>query len=676
MLKNKITKFFSIILVAFLGLFNLNIASPIKDNIDQFISLKADTVVNKSPKPFYDDLKQTAENRTIKVFLTNDNYESILSSLIIAQYFISDERADDQYSPVVFLYQQQTVNDQEFSVNIASRLDNWFSQNYPDQVNNKSIINSYNSHPFDKETNISYTTSNVLRFLDFLRVYYHDKYLKNTSEKWSKHLLFDVFLSPELLTTIWETQSQNNELFNFLAYVHKFHVISNTNYLRSTFFDSYQESILDDLKTKSNQRLMADYELTYDSIFPESFKPLDEQKNENGGFLDDPRSKEDLETFNRSSLYELVYREEKFSFYDGLAYSWNDNQQIDENLQLKVHYYEKNYDRFFKRIINDPEKIKKLIKEFLNIFLLTDQYNPEDFFYKNKSIFSDNKDTFLFIEPIATTKLTKGDISLTNTINKWKYDEYQALIKTFYKKFSANNDKYNFIYVTNPGFDGFKERFDEFQNLLDLNNLSIIYTKPVSAYFLYYELFNRYKRGIDNNKKIYVGGINLNDENVLDIYNYLSTETDTNKDTINETIRDVNNYPVPSTFLIDDFELLNRNNPHDYYNVRNINYVNAGIELINQTIDNGFNNQNLINSSSFFSNNNYTDYDPIQRFNMINKILNDEQEQDNEVPIFTVSIVVILLMIIIFMLIFIIYNYKKFRQAKKRWKQIVDNSKK
>ncbi|WP_027122377.1 hypothetical protein [[Mycoplasma] imitans] len=667
MLIRKIYRLISLFFVAVLGLFNLNIGFVKEDKlIDYKQSLQTQETTDDAGI-FYDDLKQTAQARTIKIFLTGNNYQSVLTSLMLTQYFLNDSVVDDENSPVVFLYQQQLVNDQDFSINAASNIITWFNNNYS---NNKGLIDTNSSTIFDDTTNLSYTASNVLTFLDLIRVYFHNKYIKNPQLA-NKPLLFDIFISPDLLSAIWDNKSLM--LYNFLAYVNKFHVIANSNYLKSVFFQNYAHLVENSLINDSPQQVLANYEDNFNKIFVNARTKLDSNKNLNNGFNDDTRDQNSFDTFKNTSLYELVYNQEKFAFYDGISYQFNNNQ-ISDKLKLSVHFYQKIYELFFnaKALMLDKSKIDLLIRQYLNIFMITDQYNIADYIYKNSADFDINKKTFIFLEPIAPTRLNLNEINSGNPINNLKFDEYKAILETFRKIYPV--DQYNFIYLTNINFDGFKARFDAFQQLLGINDLKIIYTRPISGYFFFYELWNQYQKNITTtlNEPITLGGVDYNDDNVLDTYNFLTKNTVATTTNINKMTRNVNNYPVPLTFLINDFELGRINQPAQYF-LLNQAYVTIAQGLINDSNNAGM---NLLGSKRFFDNNDYTAYDPVASYDKIIAQEKKDTPTQATIPIILIVFFVVLLGLVVCMMIFIIYNYRKLQKAKRSWEAYISKFKK
>ncbi|MDC4183638.1 hypothetical protein [Mycoplasma bradburyae] len=659
----KIIKFLSLFFIAFLGLLSLNITISNSYKINSYEQSLQATETKENLEPFYSDLKNVAEQKTIKLFLTSDNYQSVVTSLMLSQYFLNDKVVDDGYSPIVFLYQQQLVNDQDFSINITSNIPNWFDNNYP---KNKAIIQTNNSSIFNDKSNLSYTAANVLTFLDYIRVYFHDKYTSNPELEY-KPLLFDIFLTPKLLANIWDNHSI--ALYNFLAYVNRFHLISNDNYLKTIFLKNYVDRLNDKLINKSSDEVLNIYQEKFDKIFVNATK-LESSKNFLNVFSDDSRNDENLDVFKETSLYELIFDESKFVFYDGLSYTIN-NDKINDKLKLKIYFYEKIYDLFFKsnQLMIDKSKINLLIHQYLNIFLLTDQFNVANFFYKNQNLFNINKKTFIFLEPAAPTKLGLNDINLSSSINRWKFDEYKSILKTFRKIYPSN--KYNFLYITNPMFDGFKSRFNAFQELLNINDLDIIYTKPSSAFLLFYELLNQYQKSVTSNiaSSIIVGGIDFNDDNVLDILNYLKNNTTWNDEDIKNVIRNIDNFPIPLTFLINDFDLTKRNEPSEYF-VLNKSYITLSQGLIND--NEGLKiASNLLGSKRFFDKNGFNEYDPIVRYNLIINELNDGGKKETTVSISLIVIATVLIALVISTMIFIIYNYKRLNQAKKRWSKYI-----
>ncbi|OBU79320.1 hypothetical protein BAX51_02340 [Mycoplasmoides gallisepticum] len=656
----KIFRLISFFFISLLGLFNLNIGL-IKENkiVDYKQSLHAENLTNNADF-FYDDLNQTAQAKTIKIFLTDGDYQSVLLSLMLTQYFLNDDVVDDKNSPVVFLYQQQLVNDIDFSINVASNITNWFQNNYPQ---NQGLIETNNSTIFANNTNISYTSANVLTFLDLIRIYFHNQYI-NDPQLVNKPLLFDIFISPQLLTTIWDNQSLM--LYNFLPYLNKFHVIANTNYLKTVFFRNYAQLINNNLINFNPQQVLINYQDDFKKIFVNAKRHLESNTNNNNDFNDGSIDQISLDTFKKTPLYQLVYNQEKFLFYDGVSYQLN-NTQVSDALRLNVRFYHKIYELFFnaKRLMLDPTKVPLLIKQYLNIFLVTDQYNVSDYIYKNRTDFDINKKTFVFLEPLAPSKLNLNELNSSNTITNTKFDEYKSILATFRKIYP--DDRYNFIYLTNVNFDGFKNRFDSFQQLLELNDAKIIYTKPISGYFFFYELWNEYQRNITSNvdSSIILGGVDYNDDNVLEAYDFLTTNTSTRTEQSNLIVRNINNFPVPLTFLINDFEPGVLNPPAQYF-LLNSSYVTVVQGLINETLNT---NQavNLIGSKRFFDDNNYTSYDPIQAYNRI--ISQERREISNQatIPIILVVFFVLLIGLVGIMMIFIIYNYKKLRRAQKSW---------
>ncbi|QMT98641.1 hypothetical protein H3143_00595 [Mycoplasma tullyi] len=670
MFVRKIYRLISLFFIALLGLFNLNIGF-IKETkpVDYKQSLHAENITNDSDF-FYDDLNETAKAKTIKIFLTDNDYQSVLSSLMLTQYFLNDEVVDDKNSPVVFLYQQQLVNDVDFSINIASNLSNWFQNNYPQ---NQGLIETNNSAAFASNSNLSYTPDNVLTFLDLIRIYFHNQYI-NDSQLANKPLLFDVFISPELLATIWNNQSLM--LYNFLPYLNKFHVIANTNYLKTVFFNNYNQLISNSLINFNPRQVLINYQDDFKKIFVNAKRRLESNRNDNNGFNDDLRDQISLDTFRRTSLYQLVYNQDKFLFYDGFSYESNNNQ-VSNELRLKVRFYQKIYQLFFnsKKLILDPTKVDLLIKQYLNIFMITDQYNTSDYIYKNRSDFDINKKTFVFLEPLAPSKLGLSDLNSSNMINNLKFDEYKSILATFRKIYPI--EQYNFIYLTNPNFDGFKNRFDSFQQLLGLDDAKIIYSKPISGYFFFYELWNEYQRNPTSNgdTSIILGGIDYNDDNVIEAYNFLNSNTSTRTEQSNLIARNVNNFPVPLTFLINDFQPGVANPPAQYFLI-NSSYINVLQGLINENGNNSNQSVNLIGSKRFFDDNNFTAYDPIQAYSKIVSLEKSEISNQATIPIILVVFFVILIGLVGIMMIFIIYNYKKLRKAKKSWNAYITKIKK
>lgn len=84
---------------------------------------------------------------------------------------------------------------------------------------------------------------------------------------------------------------------------------------------------------------------------------------------------------------------------------------------------------------------------------------------------------------------------------------------------------------------------------------------------------------------------------MLEAYDFLTTNTSTRTEQSNLIARNINNFPVPLTFLINDFEPGVLNPPAQYF-LLNSSYITVVQGLINETLNT---NQavNLIGSKRF-----------------------------------------------------------------------------